>query len=131
MANYQDGRIKMWMTMRALNFRREQWELFRLGSYIPLNATNEKQEHVVAFARAYEDRVAVVAVSRFPYTLMRARLQPPVGEVWGNSELQLPAEAMGTRLLNLFTGEVFQVNGRTLPCRELFAYFPVALLAAY
>ena len=131
MANYQDGRIKMWVTMRALNFRREHRELFRAGSYTPLSAANEKQEHVVAFARSYEDQVIVVAVPRFSYTLMRGRVQPPIGDVWGNAELQLPAEVVGTRLLNIFTGEEFPSNGRTLPCRQLFAFFPVALLAAY
>ena len=131
MANYQDGRIKMWVTMRALNFRREHRELFRAGSYTPLSAANEKQEHVVAFARSYEDQVIVVAVPRFSYTLMRGRVQPPIGDVWGNAELQLPAEVVGTRLLNIFTGEEFPANGRTLPCRQLFAFFPVALLAAY
>ena len=130
-ANYQDGRIKMWVTMRALNFRREHHELFRSGSYTPLTTTNEKQEHVAAFARSYEDRSMVVAVPRFSYTLMRGRVQPPIGDVWGNAELQLPAEVLGTRLLNVFTGEEFPVNGRTLPCRQLFAFFPVALLSAY
>jgi len=131
MANYQDGRIKMWVTMRALNFRREHQELFRTGSYSPLTAANEKQEHVAAFARSYEDRAIVVAAPRLTYTLMRGRVQPPIGDVWGNAELQLPAEVLGTRLLNVFTGEEFPVNGRTLPCRQLFAFFPVALLAAY
>ncbi|HJT00236.1 MAG TPA: malto-oligosyltrehalose synthase [Terriglobales bacterium] len=131
MANYQDGRIKLWVSMRALNFRREHRELFRAGSYAPLSAANDKQEHVVAFARSYEDRAIVAAVPRFSYTLMRGRVQPPIGEVWGNAELQLPAEVLGTRLLNIFTGEEFPANGRTLPCRQLFAFFPVALLAAY
>ena len=131
LVNYQDGRIKLWVTMRALNFRREHWELFHTGSYIPLAAVNEKQEHLVAFARGYEDRVALVAVPRFPYTLMRGRLQPPIGDAWDNAELQLPAEALGTRLLNILTGEVFSANGRTLPCRKLFALFPLALLYAY
>lgn len=131
LANYQDGRIKMWVTLRALNFRREHSDLFRAGSYIPLAGGTEKQEHLVAFARAYEDRVALVAVPRFSYTLMRGRLQPPIGDAWGNAELQLPAEALGTRLLNIFTGEVISPDGRALLCRDLFAHLPVALLAAY
>jgi len=121
----------MWVTMRALNFRREHQELFRSGSYTALTVANEKQEHVVAFARSHEDRAMVVAAPRFSYTLMRGRVQPPIGDVWGNAELQLPPEVLGTRLLNIFTGEEFPVNGRTMPCRQLFACFPVALLAAY
>ena len=56
MANYQDGRIKMWVTMRALNFRREHQELFRSGSYTASTAANEKQEHVGAFARCAATR---------------------------------------------------------------------------
>jgi (1->4)-alpha-D-glucan 1-alpha-D-glucosylmutase len=131
LANYQDGQIKMWVTLQALNFRREHTDLFRAGSYIGLTAANEKEEHLVAFARSYEDQMALVAVPRLSYTLMRGRLQPPMGDAWGNAVLQLPAEMMGTRLLNIFTGEVFSANGRTLPCRDLFAHFPVALLAAY
>jgi (1->4)-alpha-D-glucan 1-alpha-D-glucosylmutase len=131
LANYQDGRIKMFVTLQSLNFRREHAELFRAGSYIPLSTSNEKQEHLVAFARAYEDRVAVVAVPRFSYTLMRGRIQPSIGEAWGNAALQLPAETMGMRLVNVFTGEIIPANGRALPCRDLFAHFPVALLAAY
>jgi (1->4)-alpha-D-glucan 1-alpha-D-glucosylmutase len=121
----------MWVTMRALNLRREHQDLFRAGSYTPLTAANEKQEHVVAFVRSYEDRAIVVAVPRFSYTLVRGRTQPPIGDVWGNAELQLPAEILGTRLLNVFTGEELPTNSRTLPCRQLFAFFPVALLAAY
>jgi maltooligosyltrehalose synthase len=62
---------------------------------------------------------------------MRGRFQPPVGDAWGNAALQLPAETTGSRLLNIFTGEVFPANGRALPCRDLFAHFPLALLAAY
>jgi (1->4)-alpha-D-glucan 1-alpha-D-glucosylmutase len=121
----------MWVTLQALNFRREHTDLFRAGSYIGLTAANEKEEHLVAFARSYEDQMALVAVPRLSYTLMRGRLQPPMGDAWGNAVLQLPAEMTGTRLLNIFTGEVFSANGRTLPCRDLFAHFPVALLAAY
>ena len=75
--------------------------------------------------------MAIVAAPRFSYTLMRGRLQPPIGEAWGNAEVQLPPETAGSRLLNIFTGEVLAANGRALPCREIFARFPVALLAAY
>ena len=131
LANYRDGRIKMWVTMRALNFRREHRELFRAGAYLPLGTGEEKREHVVAFARSYQDSVAIAAVPRFSYTLMRGRPQPPIGDAWGNAELQLPPETAGSRLLNIFTGEVLPANGRALPCREVFARFPVALLAAY
>ena len=53
---YRDGRSKLWVTMRALNFRRQHKELFRSGAYIPLEASRGKEEHVVAFARIHGDR---------------------------------------------------------------------------
>src|SRR6185312_13529465 len=34
--NYQNGRIKMWITMRTLELRREYASLFQKGTYVPL-----------------------------------------------------------------------------------------------
>ncbi len=38
--DYRDGRIKLWVTMRTLNYRRDQQELFQAGSYVPLQASH-------------------------------------------------------------------------------------------
>ena len=73
----------------------------------------------------------IVAVPRLPYTLMRGRVQPPIREAWGNAELAIPPEVANVPLVNVFTGEVIPPrNGRPLLCREIFAHFPVALLAS-
>src|SRR2546423_14381471 len=52
--NYHDGRIKMWSIMRTARFRRDNPELFRHSTYLPLEVS-EKQEHVCAFARQSPD----------------------------------------------------------------------------
>ena len=49
-SNYRDGRIKLWLTQKLLNFRREHRDLFSQGNYVPLLAHGGKEEHVVAFA---------------------------------------------------------------------------------
>ena len=126
--NYPDGRIKMWTILRALNFRRERGELFQRGGYTPLSGSGEKQDHLVAFAREHDWRMAVVAVPRLPYTLWRGEMGRPRAERWGETQLLLPPNAPD-RFLNVFTGETFQVRERALLCRELFAHFPVALLS--
>src|SRR5207245_5455815 len=41
--NWPDGRIKMFLTQRLLRFRKEQVDLFRQGSYLPLSAGGELQ----------------------------------------------------------------------------------------
>ena len=125
---YQDGRIKLWATSRALNFRREHASLFRTGSYMPLFASGEKQEHVCAFARSEGHEAALVAVPRLPYELSGGEQRSPTGEIWGNTELSAPQGA--SILRDVFTGKEFQPSARgTVLCRELFAHFPLALLA--
>src|SRR5581483_370997 len=41
---YPDGRMKLWTTTRALSFRSAHPELFHSASYVPLQATGERQE---------------------------------------------------------------------------------------
>jgi (1->4)-alpha-D-glucan 1-alpha-D-glucosylmutase len=131
LSEHQDGRIKLWTTMRGLNFRQDHSALFRSGNYIPLSASNDKHDHLVAFARVRNGEMVIVAVPRLSYALMRGRAQPPIGDAWGNAELVLPAEAAGMRLVNIFTNEIINADGRALPCRDIFAHFPVAVLASY
>jgi (1->4)-alpha-D-glucan 1-alpha-D-glucosylmutase len=125
---YQDGRIKMWVTARALQFRRDHPVPFQNGSYMPLFASGEKHEHVLAFARRRGRDSVLVAVPRLIYKLTAGELRPPLGDLWGDTELPAPQDV--TTLQNVFTGEQFAVSPRGLLCRELFARFPVALLAA-
>ncbi len=124
----RDGRIKLWVTTQALNFRRDHRELFQRGSYVPLEVAKGREEHVVAFARIHQGDTAIIAAPRLSYTLMRGKEEAPTGAVWGDSELSLPPEAGGQQFRNIFTGEVLSV-GQAILCRELFASFPVALLA--
>src|SRR3984957_21348957 len=49
-----DGAIKLFLTSRALRFRREQFDLFAEGSYLPLAAKGRRSNHVIAFARAFQ-----------------------------------------------------------------------------
>ena len=129
LGNYQDGRIKLWVTMQALNFRREHQELFQSGKYVPLYANRGKEEHVVAFARVRHGEAAIVAAPRLSYTLMKGNAEPPLAEAWSDSELVLPPEVRGARWHNIFTGEVLNVAEGAPLCREIFAHFPVALFA--
>jgi (1->4)-alpha-D-glucan 1-alpha-D-glucosylmutase len=127
LTNYRDGRIKLWLTSRALNFRRAHKELFQFGSYVPLQASHGKEDHVVAFARIHEGQAAVIAAPRLSYTLMKGKEEPPLGSVWGESQISMPPQIVGKQLRNVLSGEGLTA-GSTLLCGELFAHFPVALL---
>jgi (1->4)-alpha-D-glucan 1-alpha-D-glucosylmutase len=131
--NYHDGRIKLWTIMRTSRLRRNNPELFRHSTYVPLEVT-DKQEHVCAFMRhlALEQQAKcsamITVVPRLSYTLMRGKMQAPLGEVWEGAELTLP-ENLPSSFENLFTGErLNRTEKGTLLCREIFARFPVAVL---
>ncbi|TEB06122.1 Maltooligosyl trehalose synthase [Pelotomaculum schinkii] len=141
---WPDGRIKLYLIYKALNFRRAHRDLFITGKYIPLAATGHGQEHTCAFARRLESCWSLTVVS-----LLLAKLQisnrsahcedglPETGflpgKAWEDSALILPAQSPG-RWLNIFTGEVLNANREdgknTLPLASLFHSLPVALLTS-
>jgi (1->4)-alpha-D-glucan 1-alpha-D-glucosylmutase len=130
---WKDGRIKLFLTSRALNFRKERRDLFLSGEYLPLQAAGGNKEHVLAFARKREGSWAVTVVPR-----LVARLSPPgefpLGQkAWGTkSSLVLP-EGAPQRWRNVLTGEELNVppgsGKKILPLHAVFRHFPVALLA--
>lgn len=127
LSHFHDGRVKLWTTMRALNFRREHAELFQHGSYIPLRGTGEARAHLVAFAREHNGQSFLVAAPRLSYTLMKGQVGAPVANMWGDSELIVGRAA--AEYVNIFTEEVLRSSDSgALLCRELFAHFPLALL---
>jgi (1->4)-alpha-D-glucan 1-alpha-D-glucosylmutase len=120
----EDGRAKLWTIHRALRLRNRIPETFRRGAYVPVEATKDHTQHVIAFTRGRE----VLAVApRFGYSLMEGHAEMPLGDVWEGGELLVP-EMAGAALENVFTGTLVRVdlNGR-LPLRSVFAAFPVAL----
>jgi len=129
---WQDGRIKMWVTMRGMEFRREHPQLFQKGSYLALEAS-DLNRHLCAFARTYADQnrreFALVAVPRFACTLMAAKSVPPLEHVWDEAIIKLPQGAP-QEFQNLFTGERVRANDRSLLCRDLFKSFPVCVLSS-
>jgi (1->4)-alpha-D-glucan 1-alpha-D-glucosylmutase len=128
--SYTDGRVKLWTTLRALGLRREHPELFRSGQYTPVEANGTKKGHLLAFARIHEaaDEMAVIAVPRLSYTLGKGAQRAPLGEIWEDTELQLPRSAP-TYFVDAFSGKVLEADARrVLSGAEVFADFPVALL---
>lgn len=128
--HWQDGRIKLFLTSRALSFRRAHVALFQEGSYEPLVATGAKKDNVFAFIRRTRNAAAITAVPRLVTKL------GPAGHlterVWKTSALILP-KGPPPDWVNVLTGEKLQARASKqrglLPLAEVFGKFPVALLA--
>ena len=128
-----DGRVKLYLTSRALACRAAYPDLFARGDYVPLAAEGAAADHVVAFARRDEENEFIAAVPRLVVGLTRKELVDPIGpEVWGDTRLLLPDAEPGTRYRDVFSGETVKVSasdvGASLPVSGIFASFPFALL---
>jgi (1->4)-alpha-D-glucan 1-alpha-D-glucosylmutase len=132
--HWQDGRVKLFLISKALNFRRAHDRLFLEGAYQPLQATHEKRESVFAFLRHAQGSWAVVAVPRLVTKLAPSGSLPTGESVWAGSSVRLPREAPSD-WFNVLTGEKLRAAGakqkRYLPLAAIFREFPVALLAAF
>jgi (1->4)-alpha-D-glucan 1-alpha-D-glucosylmutase len=131
-----DGRVKMFVTTGALNYRMNNRDLFERGEYLPLQPAGERERHVVSFARRVGDRAAVVIATRF---FMRMTPSPPVGrEAWGDTTILMGDEFAGC-YRDVFTGRVVRArkrpngneDGDELPLAEALAHLPVALLERF
>jgi (1->4)-alpha-D-glucan 1-alpha-D-glucosylmutase len=129
-AQKADGRIKLFVSLRALLFRRENAALFA-GRYLPIDVVGPQAGHLFCFARLVDEVCAVVLVPRLVATLMKTDNRPPVGPVvWSDTALLFPPELTNFRWVNEFSGETIQQSmDRTLQVAKVLGQFPLALLA--
>ncbi len=132
--DWWDGRIKLFVTVCGLRFRRRMPALFLQGDYLPLQVEGERADHVIAFLRQHNQQFSLTAVPRLAAGLMEPDLKWPVGEsVWKDTAIVLPpAFQERSRLFDLFTHKHHSLfpDGETvrLPVRDVFSFLPLALL---
>lgn len=140
LAAWPDERIKLFVTWRALQLRKERPELAS-GAYIPLECDGARKGHVIAFARVAENSWTICVVPRLTAEAWRGRNDVaeksrwPIAEWWRETFVLLPAEAptkwkqvFGDR--DITAGTIPESNGLRLEAAELFRHFPVAILTA-
>jgi (1->4)-alpha-D-glucan 1-alpha-D-glucosylmutase len=138
-ASPRDSRLKLFVTWRTLQFRRQHAELFRTGRYLPLDVEGSRAEHVCAFAwhlPTTTDRPEQVALVIAPRLLARLTMSSeqsppspaPIGaDVWDDTRIVAP-ELIQQPLTNLFTGQTCTFDHHRLRLATAMSDFPVALL---
>jgi (1->4)-alpha-D-glucan 1-alpha-D-glucosylmutase len=142
--DWTDGRIKQYVTWRALSARREHEDLFRDGAYLSLGVDGSQREHAFAYARELDEQQVIVVVPRLVGRLLE---QPEDGNAlgplrfqdgaWKDTKVLLP-DRPGRRYKNLVTGDVVETTSAragaasgvraVLPLDALLSDFPVTLL---
>ncbi len=130
---WSDGSIKLYVISKSLNYRKENYQLFMDGTYIPLMGDGDLKEHICAFARRAQGKVLLVIVPRFLTHLAKSTDKlPSAKELWGNSSIVIPEEIAGNKFRNIFTEETVRTVTRdgkiVLMLSDIFASFPVAML---
>src|SRR5262249_28231676 len=128
-----DGRVKLYVTSRALRCRRDRPGLFAHGAYLPGEPGGARAEHAFGFARRQGGDRAVAVVPRLLTRLVPREGLPVGAEVWGDTHLRVGGvEADALSLQNVFTGQTHSLavrEGRlVVPVAEVLSDFPVALL---
>ena len=129
LARMEDGRVKLFVTWKALAARRSHRALFARGTYLPLEAKGTHAQRLCAFARGGGESAAVLVTPRLAAGLADASGRPVLGrEPWRDTRVNLPVELAGA-YRNVFTSEIVASDETaTLAAGEVFANFPVALL---
>jgi (1->4)-alpha-D-glucan 1-alpha-D-glucosylmutase len=148
---WPDGDVKLWVTTRCLNARRQWADAFSFGDYIPLSIAGPDADHLIAFARHFKEKCVIAVVPRHVYVAASLRdadgtskRSPATGplQLFESASRRDAATADGTRLVlpdNSARSWRCQLSGRTfettnaaaepaLAITELFEVFPVALL---
>ena len=112
--NWHDGRIKQAVISQVLTLRKAHAQLFRQGSYEPLEVVGEHAERVVAFYREHQGTQLLVVVPRWPHRLLENGVSPLIdAQIWGDTRVRLPFAAPTRNWKGLFR------TGAVTPDKEL------------
>ncbi|HEX2911429.1 MAG TPA: malto-oligosyltrehalose synthase [Chloroflexia bacterium] len=141
-AALSDGRIKLYLTSRLLNYRQAHPDIFQESSYAPVEAHGPRQDNVCAYSRRLESannsREILVVAPRLLTQLAgdeENKLTSLCGAAWAGTSLALPGREAGQQYRNLLTGEIVKVlpaavaeGAPELALEEVLASFPMAML---
>jgi (1->4)-alpha-D-glucan 1-alpha-D-glucosylmutase len=120
--NWADGRIKLLLTQRVLQFRRQHVELFQRGEYLPLTPGGTFAESCVSFARQLGDQWIVVIAPR-----LSSRVGfPPIAENWQDTTLEIPETLSLEHAHDLFTCRPVPVKHRRVKLADALSVLPFA-----
>jgi (1->4)-alpha-D-glucan 1-alpha-D-glucosylmutase len=121
---WPDGRIKMFLIQRALQFRGENADLFQRGEYLPLQASGTFAENCVSFARNLRDQWLIVIAPR-----LSSRLDfSPVGPLWKDTVVDLPPSLAASRAREIFTGHEWPIQRNQIRVSEALSVLPFSAM---
>ena len=133
LANWPDGRVKLFVTAASLRLRRELPDAFTGGDYLPLTTEITVPADVVAFARTAGNDAVIVAAPRLSAGI--GCEGPPLGaDCWKTSRVMLPPALRDRVFRDIFTGTEIRPTLKSddawIFVGQIFDQLPVAILRA-
>lgn len=119
-----NGKIKLWLTQRLLQWRKEQKDFLRKAEYIPLTVEGIYKKNVLAFARSHQKTAYIIVVPLHPALLSKLQERSIHETDWRDTAIVLPGKLSG-KIENIFTGKTLKEK---ISIKDLFSPLPVALL---
>jgi (1->4)-alpha-D-glucan 1-alpha-D-glucosylmutase len=127
-ARPEDDGLKLYLTARLLHVRREYGGVLSHGIYEPLAARGEHGEQVVSYRRSHGGASFIVIVPRL--TCRVGGNEVPMGQVWGETRVMLPADERARQWRCVLSGQRVEVmSDGEIRVGDALARLPVALLA--
>jgi (1->4)-alpha-D-glucan 1-alpha-D-glucosylmutase len=122
---WTDGRIKLALTRRLLDFRSRLTDVFAQGDCRQLSVTGPDRDEVIAYVRSSDRDAAIVVAGRHMARASEGGHRWPAGRAWRAS---IAVEEFSS-LRNVFTSAAIR-SASKLDLAELFDIMPVAVLQA-
>lgn len=130
LANWKDGRIKLFVTHRCLSFRRREETLFAEGSYQPLTVKGEHADSICAFVRQVRNKSMIVVAPRWWTRIASPDDLRTSEECWKDTRILLPGH-IPEQWRDVLTNQPIPAeasDGRVVFVGQLLKTLPVAVL---
>ncbi|GGM87001.1 hypothetical protein GCM10010967_19240 [Dyadobacter beijingensis] len=124
--NRRNGQVKLWLTHRLFQLRRQFPQLFAEGEYIPLKTRGTYKDHLLAFARRHKREVLITVIPLHTAILSREQQKDFFELDWQDTHVVMP-ENLLPEWDNLLTDSQYEVQGKLLPY-DIFDALPFAVL---
>ncbi|MGZ3881963.1 MAG: malto-oligosyltrehalose synthase, partial [Flavisolibacter sp.] len=118
------GKIKLWLTHKLLQWRKEEKEFLSKAEYIPLPVEGSYKNHVLAFARKHQHTIYVIAVPLHLAEICKEQNKEVNKIDWKDTGIVLPGRLAG-EIIDVLNGRSFEDK---INVADIFAELPFALL---
>jgi malto-oligosyltrehalose synthase len=124
--NRYSAKIKLWLTYQLLNNRKQSADFFAAADYLPLTVNGKYADHILAYARHYQQQWYVVAIPLHLAAICYKQQCQVLDIDWEETRIVLPKDAP-LEYEHLFS-KIRNTYKQEITIKEIFKSLPMAVL---